>query len=713
MLSTEEVAAPASGVVPANESEADDNFGVFLDFLGEDECATSVCKDEVSATREDAHMTSDAPSPLLVPVASQALKETESSAVTSTRELRLSNMGGKATKSPGVRQRHSANGGTGLPQRRTDEVAGSTNSASKKAASFGYEHVQRCDDENSAASNATSRRRTTLRKVPGKIGRSIIKSLRRRTHDDSHSSVVPPSTILELESKPGHLPTSRVVGFGIDQKPSSAIREESRPAKESSHSRMSVLRRESLDVKSLTMGLDADSANFLDWQAQAKCQEWLRLFSRRDPRACIKTFFDDVARHGADSIEEENGFQPELLSPLLAMFQRSSVFSVWRPTSIDSIRKMMTGQGTGKGLDIKGKSAKKGKLSAYVPFVQIHEDRHKKKIRSLPPCGGIRIFYRKYEARDKAHKILSEILKDMVEKANTALACLLESDKISKDDIAQDDVSVAQQILASFHSLDMKGLLSGEEKEQVAIVTEWSMENPSIAVINDYTPKCYGLDLPKRLFWEGYVMRAKDITREPGSVYDTGRPSQPSFQDMNFSSIKDDCEEPRAVVWQYTDPYLPPSEPDPDPMMPQTLLMAYEEHRRVMPVVSDFDCFMLGTRGVHFRTPLPEEQVKLVHSMLVDIEKILEDCSQGRTKNWTQSWINSMKHHKKQVTMPKYGFGDPKSYAIMKYAVQRLQESGAIRHGAGILSDLITIIPIVFLSSSHAHALLLLFFLAS
>ena len=201
-------------------------------------------------------------------------------------------------------------------------------------------------------------------------------------------------------------------------------------------------------------------------------------------------------------------------------------------------------------------------------------------------------------------------------------------------------------------------------------------------------------------------MRAKDITREPGSVYDTGRPSQPSFQDMNFSSIKDDCEEPRAVVWQYTDPYLPPSEPDPDPMMPQTLLMAYEEHGRVMPVVSDFDCFMLGTRGVHFRKPLPEEQVKLVQSMLVDIEKILEDCSQGRTKNWTQSWINSMKHHKKQVTMPKYGFGDPKSYAIMKYAVQRLKESGAIRHGAGILSDVITIIPIVFLSSSHVHSIL-------
>ena len=37
---------------------------------------------------------------------------------------------------------------------------------------------------------------------------------------------------------------------------------------------------------------------------------------------------------------------------------------------------------------------------------------------------------------------------------------------------------------------------------------------------------------------------------------------------------------------------------------------------------------------------------------------------------------------KAAVAMPKYGFGDPKSYAIMKFAVQRLEDSGAVRHGA-------------------------------
>ena len=190
-------------------------------------------------------------------------------------------------------------------------------------------------------------------------------------------------------------------------------------------------RRDNIDVKQLTMGLDIESAAFLDWMTQAKCEEWLKSLKRRDPRYCIKEFFDDIARDGADNIEEVNAFQPELLSPLLSMFQRSSVFSIWRPTSVDSIRKMMTGQGTGKGLDIKGKSAKKGKLSAYVPFLQIHEDEHKTKIRTLPRDGRIRIFYKKREARDKAHAILSEVMTDMMEHVAEAVMRLEKSERVT------------------------------------------------------------------------------------------------------------------------------------------------------------------------------------------------------------------------------------------------------------------------------------------
>ncbi|KAL3821634.1 hypothetical protein ACHAXA_006054 [Cyclostephanos tholiformis] len=443
-------------------------------------------------------------------------------------------------------------------------------------------------------------------------------------------------------------------------------------------------RRSCIDANSLTMGLDDESASFLDFMTQAKCEEWLRSLCRRDPRACIKTFFDDVARDGADHIEEEGGFQPELLSPLLATVQRSSVFSVWRPTSVESIRKMMTGQGTGKGLDIKGKSAKRGKLSAYVPFVQIHEDCHKAKIRALPRNGRIRIFYKKREARNKAHDILSAVMKDMMAATDAALSSLMKSDNTPTDISARYGNTVVSRIIAVLTSASSRDLFEIEDDANLRIVNQWEMDDPSIILIDNYSPKCFGLDLPKRLFWEGYVLRAKDISREPGSMYDTGRPSRPSFQDMNFASIKNECEDdvPRAVVWQYTDPYLPPSEPDPDPMMPQTLLMAYEENGRVMPVVSDFDCFLLGTRGVRFQNPLPDEQVELVHEMIRGVETILKNCKEGRTKNWTASWLNVMKHNKSHITMPKYGFGDPKSYAIMKHAVQRLEEFGAVRHGA-------------------------------
>lgn len=494
--------------------------------------------------------------------------------------------------------------------------------------------------------------------------------------------------------------------------------------------RKSVIRRENIDASAMSMGLDELSANFLDFVSEAKCRDWLRSLMSRDPRYNIKAFFDDVARDGADNIEKENGFQPELLSPLLSMFQRSSIFSVWRPTSVDSIRKMMTGQGTGKGLDIKGKSAKKGKLSAYVPFLQIHDDAHKTKIRLLPRDERIRVFYKKREARNHARVILAGVLDDMMKKVSLSekslkfvqevpdkkmarvrratsavsgdrpsLAKLKGGAKRASTDTPQSQRSaLAEDKDATRPTLDdgkrnnsdlfgrhsFVKSYSPVDRSQWKVIEEWAMDDPYIEVIDDYAPACFGLDLPKRLFWEGYVMRAGDISRKPGTEYDTGRPSRASFQDMNFASIKKEPEEdmPRAVVWQYTDPYLPPNEPDPDPMMPQTLLMAYEEHGSVKPVVSDFDCFLLGTRGVRFHNHLPDEQVKMVHHMVDDIEKILKDCSEGKSTNWTAGWLNQMKRHKSHMKMPKYGFGDPKSYAIMKYAVHRLEEFGAVRHGA-------------------------------
>jgi hypothetical protein len=84
-------------------------------------------------------------------------------------------------------------------------------------------------------------------------------------------------------------------------------------------------RRKNINASELTMGLSDLSADFLDLMLKSKGIDWLKSLSLRDPRFCIKMFFDDVARDGADGIEDPDGkgFHPELLSPLLAMFQRS------------------------------------------------------------------------------------------------------------------------------------------------------------------------------------------------------------------------------------------------------------------------------------------------------------------------------------------------------------------------------------------------------
>ena len=38
-----------------------------------------------------------------------------------------------------------------------------------------------------------------------------------------------------------------------------------------------------------------------------------------------------------------------------------------------ALRMMLEGRATGKGLNVKGKSAKTGELSGFVPFLQISE----------------------------------------------------------------------------------------------------------------------------------------------------------------------------------------------------------------------------------------------------------------------------------------------------------------------------------------------------
>ena len=84
-------------------------------------------------------------------------------------------------------------------------------------------------------------------------------------------------------------------------------------------------------------------------------------FTSSDPRKQLANFFLDGDNRGPLGYLLEKGL-PQAADPAA----QSQHFAVYRPTSMDAIRMMMTGMATGKGLNVKGKSAKKGKLSGYV-----------------------------------------------------------------------------------------------------------------------------------------------------------------------------------------------------------------------------------------------------------------------------------------------------------------------------------------------------------
>lgn len=288
------------------------------------------------------------------------------------------------------------------------------------------------------------------------------------------------------------------------------------------------------------------------WVQQHNFSVWASQFRRLDPRYQIQYFFDYVAEEGAQNVEKTD-LAVGVLRPMIHFLpKRSQVFTVWRPTSNTAIRRMMLGEAVGKGLDIKGKSAKRGKLSGYVPFLQIGENKHKSKIRPLSKEGVVRVFYpgNARRARDIAADKLARVANEMIRAVEKA-----------KETI--EDEAVPE-----------------EERAEALDTMLLDMVDPKILYIDEYAPQRYGFEVPERLFWEAYFVR-QDCTRIPGSQYDGGRPSQPAFQDMNFGALRAQSKEddaPRACIFQNADPG--------DPMNPFELLMAYEENSRVMPVVS-------------------------------------------------------------------------------------------------------------------------------
>ncbi len=367
---------------------------------------------------------------------------------------------------------------------------------------------------------------------------------------------------------------------------------------------------------------------------------WFKSFQLLDPRFQILIYFDEVARQGGPL---DDPLAPPLHSfDLMRGFAKSTAFTVWRPTSLTAMRRMMMGEATGKGLNVKGKSAKCGKLSGLIPFLQIYYKEHKKKLRLSPSSGRITIYYKSSHLRDIAKNKLNIIAQGM-----------------------QSAITLSKRMLSN-------KFVEDEEREALLTDLLWEVDDWEVYELDE---NGFGLDVPERVFMEAYITR-QDISRR--GEEEIGRPSEPAFQDMNFHSARIYTGVgPRTVVLQTSE--------DERVLRPQTLVVAYEEQGKVLPVASDFDCFVVGTRGVVYDEPMAKDQIDLMKWLIGQIENVLAGPRSG--KNWTSRWLEVLKENSSKgfhPEVPRYGFGDPKSTAIVEGGVARFayQRNGAVRHGA-------------------------------
>lgn len=332
-------------------------------------------------------------------------------------------------------------------------------------------------------------------------------------------------------------------------------------------------------------------------------QQLAEVHYRSDPRKNVADFYrpgDSEGPHGAGA--------PDRPIPESLEEGRSDWFAVYRPTSRDAIAKMLSGVAVGKGLNVKGKSAKKNRLSGYVPFLQISSNAHKNAIERPDAKGRIKVFFHNDAARGIVMKSLSK-------------------------------------------------LLSSEEGLTIADRNIYSIEHQS-------SP---GLDVPEPVIREAYIMRC-DITFLVG--WETGRKSEPAFMDMNMHAVRGGGD-PEVVLYQHDHD---------NPMNPHGLLIAYAE-LTVRPVVSDFDTFLVGSRGVRFAAIAPKQQEVALWSL----EKTVDILRNPGGISWNSRWLDILREANTSgfhPDIPKYGFGDTTSIRLIEAAIKATVSTGAVRHGA-------------------------------
>ena len=163
--------------------------------------------------------------------------------------------------------------------------------------------------------------------------------------------------------------------------------------------------------------------------------------------------------------------------------------------------------------------------------------------------------------------------------------------------------------------------------EHIRKLQHWAMAGS--AEIVDLDECGAGLELPERLFLEAVMHRA-DISHPPG--WETGRPSEPDYMDLNLHATREPAAVglPAVVVQQIDEAA---------PLNPRGLLIAYEEAGHVLPVASDFDSFLIGSRGIAY-PPMPKEHLPFLHSLIRHIEAILAEPG---TASWMKRWLMILK----------------------------------------------------------------------
>jgi len=361
---------------------------------------------------------------------------------------------------------------------------------------------------------------------------------------------------------------------------------------------------------------------------------------REDPRRVLARFFGDGDARGPQGCIQGSTDGPS--------GGPSNWFVVFRPCSSDAIQKMVFGDGCGKGLNVKGKSAQKGPLSGFVPFLQISNNEHKKLLSTPSKTSRFELFYNSAQARKRALEELTRVRDEMLESANGAQSAL-------------DQLQAGSRTMTEDEQAETFGKLLSK------------MEDPSIVLLDNFEAK-WGLDVPERLLHEAYIIR-KDISFRPG--WETGRHSVPAFSNMNLHALRDsNCGRNSNVM--HTVVLQCDAE---DAMNPQGLCLAYATESEVHAVVSDFDPFLIGHRGVSFDA-LPEDQLKIVQWCLRHAENVLDTPG---SDPWSSRWLEVLKSEGEKgfhPEFPKYGFGDPASYAIVEKLSAAMSGTGGVRHGA-------------------------------